>query len=704
MSYQVKFSDTTKTPITVDDQTLNQDRSVAFVGKNYAGYSQAIAENFLHLLENFANSSQPKNPVTGQLWYDTTIGENNQLKLFDGAKWIAAGNVKKATSAPLTSVIGDLWVDTDNQQLFLYNGTSWILVGPQYSTGQKTGAEVELISDTFGDEVRPIVTLFVKDERVAIISERQFTPKSALEGFTTLKQGINLSTKNFNSTALGNKFWGVAEKADALVIGSAAVAASNFLRSDQISTTNFGLNVRNNSGVSIGDDLSLSIGIDSNSAVLYNKISGSSIDFKLRSSAGITTVLRVDSSQRVGINKTNPDESLDVVGNIKTNGQIIVTNTQNASDINTGSIRTVGGASINKKLFIGEELEVNGNSILKNTLPKTDNGFNLGSSTVRWGNIFANRVGQPENELAGKPATTFFGNFNGFLTGNISGNASGLTSTTVFSLGDRLNPDGSVAQTSDVVSAGINFNGSTTTNNVTLTGIISPSFITNKPQSTDSQAGDEFLMSRAGILSRVSKSTFLRNVPLVPTGAIFPFAGAVPPIGYLLCDGSEQQIASYPELFAVIEYRYKPLSLLIGVATFGLPDLRGRFPLGRDNMSNSGTVPGVNRVPDVAADELGGVGGVAEVQLVRNNLPEHVHNLKGNAGSQFYAFRPATGSPPDTNAESANGLTATGQGQLMVDSGGVFMDDLPSSSLAVPFTVTNNYQTLNYIIFTGRIA
>ena len=119
MSYQVKFSDTTKTPITVNDQTLNQDRSVAFIGKNYAGYSQAIAENFLHLLENFAKSTEPTNPVTGQLWYDTTVGENNQLKLFDGSRWVAAGNVKKATTSPVTSVIGDLWVDTDNQQLFL---------------------------------------------------------------------------------------------------------------------------------------------------------------------------------------------------------------------------------------------------------------------------------------------------------------------------------------------------------------------------------------------------------------------------------------------------------------------------------------------------------------------------------------------------------------------------------------------------------
>lgn len=693
MAYQVRFTDTTKTPITVEDQTLNTEKSVSFIGKNYAGYSQAIAENFLHLLENFARSSPPTNAIPGQLWYDTTVGINNQLKLYDGTSWVAAGNVKKSTNAPVTAVIGDLWVDTDNQQLHLYNGTSWILVGPQYSIGQKTGAEVELISDTVGDNIRPCLTLFVKDERVAIISEFDFTPKSAIEGFTVIKQGINLSTKNFNSSTTGNKFWGTAEKAEALIIGSATIAATNFLRSDAISTTNFGFNVRNNAGVSIGGDLALSISIDNNTAVFYNKISGSSIDFKVKTSTSNPTVLRIDSSERVGINKTNPDESLDVSGNIKTDENLIVVGTDNATNLSTGSIRTLGGASITKSLFVGEGANVTGSSTLENILPKTDGTYNLGSNAVRWSNVFADNV----------IADNFTGNFTGFLTGNVSGSAGTLVSSTEFSLGDRLDGSGNILQASDVVSAGVNFNGSTTSGKVVLTGIIASTFITNKSQVLDSFGTDELIISRSSNLRKTTKSTFLRNVPTVPTGAVFPFAGTVVPTGYLLCDGSEQLIANYPELFAAIGYNYKPISLLTGVATFAIPDLRGRFPLGRDNMGNAGD-SSADRVTDVAADSIGGVGGSSEVTLTRNNLPEHVHDLKGNAGTQFFAFRPTAGTPPDTNAEAANGLTASGQGQLMVDSGGVFMDDLPSSTLGVPVRVTNHYQTMNYIIFTGRIA
>jgi microcystin-dependent protein len=692
MSYQVRFTDTTKTPITVEDQTLNVEKSIGFVGKNYAGYSQVVGENFLHLLENFARSSPPSNPIAGQLWYDTTVGINNQLKLYDGTSWVAAGNVKKSTSQPVTAVIGDLWVDTDNQQLFLYNGSGWVLVGPQFSDGQETGARVELISDSVGDNIRSILTLLVKGERVAIISERDFTPKAVIEGFTNIKQGLNLSTRNFNSSATGNKYWGVSEKAESLIIGSVAVAAANFLRSDAISTTNFGLNIRNNAGVSIGGDLALSIGIENNSAVVYNKISGSSIDFKLKSSNATPIVLRIDSNQRIGVNKTNPDEALDVAGSIKTNEKIIVTGTEDATSLINGSISTAGGVSIAKNLRVGNELTVGSSALLRNTLPQQNNSFDLGSQSVRWNNVFANNIN----------ATNISGSFTGFLTGNISGSAISLVNSATFSLGDRIGPGGSILQASDVVSSGEAFNG--TQGNVVLTGIISSSFIANKTEATDSFLADEFIVNRGGVLRKLTKQTFLRNVPTIPTGAIFPFAGNIIPIGYLLCDGSEQLIANYPELFSVIQYSYKPLSLLTGVSTFALPDLRGRFPLGRDDMSNTGGSNPADRVTDVAADTIGLVGGASSVTLTRNNLPEHVHNLKGNAGSQFYAFAPRTGTPPDTNAEAANGLTAIGSGQLMVDSGRVFMDDLPSSTLNVPINITNHYQTINYIIFTGRIA
>jgi microcystin-dependent protein len=71
----------------------------------------------------------------------------------------------------------------------------------------------------------------------------------------------------------------------------------------------------------------------------------------------------------------------------------------------------------------------------------------------------------------------------------------------------------------------------------------------------------------------MTKETLLRHVASVPVGAIMPYAGTTLPDGYLLCDGSEVRTADYPALYGVIGYTYKSATLLLGAATFALPDL-----------------------------------------------------------------------------------------------------------------------------------
>ncbi len=66
----------------------------------------------------------------------------------------------------------------------------------------------------------------------------------------------------------------------------------------------------------------------------------------------------------------------------------------------------------------------------------------------------------------------------------------------------------------------------------------------------------------------------------VPSGTILPFGGSVVtvPSGYLVCDGSEVNIADYPLLFAAIGTSWGGN----GSTTFRLPDLRGQFLRGVD--------------------------------------------------------------------------------------------------------------------------
>ena len=89
MSYTISFSDAVnKGTITVEDNTVNSQTSLQFPGKNTTSYGTIIAENFLHVLENFANTAAPRNPVQGQLWYDSTAG-TDLLKVYEKKKGVS---------------------------------------------------------------------------------------------------------------------------------------------------------------------------------------------------------------------------------------------------------------------------------------------------------------------------------------------------------------------------------------------------------------------------------------------------------------------------------------------------------------------------------------------------------------------------------------------------------------------------------------
>ena len=87
MPYTIDYSDSGKSPIVVNDGTVDTSTSLSLIGKNYTNFGEVLNENQLHLLENFASGSAPSNPTEGQLWYDST---NNKLMLYDGS-WFTIG-------------------------------------------------------------------------------------------------------------------------------------------------------------------------------------------------------------------------------------------------------------------------------------------------------------------------------------------------------------------------------------------------------------------------------------------------------------------------------------------------------------------------------------------------------------------------------------------------------------------------------------
>ena len=127
MSYQLNKTDGTLLASLIDGQIDTASTNLTFVGKNYTGYGEAFNENFIKLLENFSNSSAPSTPLTGQVWWDSSAG---RLKVYDGTVWKASGGPFVQSTVP-SMVAGDLWINNLTNQVYAFDGTDTILIGPQ---------------------------------------------------------------------------------------------------------------------------------------------------------------------------------------------------------------------------------------------------------------------------------------------------------------------------------------------------------------------------------------------------------------------------------------------------------------------------------------------------------------------------------------------------------------------------------------------
>lgn len=81
--------------MTLLDGTIDDKYAVKLVGKNYINYGTAQNENFIYLMENFANDTAPLYPLTGQLWYNTSA---NALSYYDGSSYNALASVSSLGS------------------------------------------------------------------------------------------------------------------------------------------------------------------------------------------------------------------------------------------------------------------------------------------------------------------------------------------------------------------------------------------------------------------------------------------------------------------------------------------------------------------------------------------------------------------------------------------------------------------------------
>jgi hypothetical protein len=249
---------------TVVDGTINNTLDITLIGKNYAGYGQSQNENFVYLLENFANSTRPPSPLSGQIWYDTTT---NKLRFYDGQRFRAAGSAEAApsTAPPAGLALGDFWWDSTNQQLNISNGSgTFTTVGP-FTSSTNSGStqfQINTVSASPSGSYPIIQAVLGGSNTVFTVSNTAFSlntniSSSNISGFTTngIFQGITLNSLVQNTVtgipvyttrATNYKFWGTASDADALGGVPAAnyvtVANASFSNSVNFSGTGFSVN------------------------------------------------------------------------------------------------------------------------------------------------------------------------------------------------------------------------------------------------------------------------------------------------------------------------------------------------------------------------------------------------------------------------------------------------------------------------------
>jgi hypothetical protein len=362
MAYQINKTDGTIVATVADGQIDRLSTDITLIGKNYSGFGEALNENLIKLLENFASTTRPTHPIRGQVWFDTS---ELKLKVYSGTQFLPVSSATIANSQPTTLGVGDLWFNDVDAQLYFFDGTTPILLGPAYSTNQGvSGITVESILDTL-NQTRVVSYLYTNGILLGIFSKDNFTPKNSIPGFTgSVAAGFNagnLAGLKFNVTATNSDQLG-------------GVAAATYVRKDTANSIDGQLRITQDLGVVIGSANQLNLTVSNGNVSIANTATDKNITISVRkditqeSAIVVSSAIRqIDLYSGFTTSQVNVGGNLTVVGNLTVEGTTTTINTATLtvedknielatgavgnSDANNGGITLKAGVDGDKTLI-----------------------------------------------------------------------------------------------------------------------------------------------------------------------------------------------------------------------------------------------------------------------------------------------------------------------------------------------------------------
>jgi len=386
MSYKINKTDGTLLIDLLDGSIDTSVSDITLIGRNYKGFGELINENFVKMLENFASSSAPANPLRGQLWYDTA---ENRLKVYNGTAFATNGIIVASTQPNLAT--GDIWLNSLTNQMSFFDGTDLVLVGPTHTAAQGVSGFVAQSILNTQNQTKTVLKFFVQNTLIGVWSSAQFTPiaSQVISELITGSNPLGTIYPGFNLVNNSYKYRGIATLAEGLIDGlGTTILADSFLRSDANDITTGSLKIQNNLGLTLGlnDSLQLKFGSVTlpNTNIIVSNVSNADIAINAKNPAEYTAIFVDGSAARVGIFNTTPAYSLDITGDVRIQGNLITSGNSTAvtaEDLRvedkTIQLATITGSALGDDAYID-----GGGIIIKSTV--SDKSLLWEDSTDSW--------------------------------------------------------------------------------------------------------------------------------------------------------------------------------------------------------------------------------------------------------------------------------------------------------------------------------